>query len=78
MSPEEGRALASQWDCPFFETSAAHRLNIDDAFHGLVCEIRRREEAKKRTVLNLKKAAKMSPLRKFLRNINILKNTTGR
>lgn len=37
---EEGHALAQQFGCPFFETSAALRLFVDDAFHTLVREIR--------------------------------------
>jgi len=40
---EEGVALASQWDCPFFETSAALRHFVDDVFHSIVREIRRRD-----------------------------------
>ena len=40
---EEGKALASQWDCPFYETSAANRDNVDNTFHSIVCAIRRRE-----------------------------------
>lgn len=43
ISLEEGQGLANQWDCPFFETSAALRHFVDDAFHGLVREIRRRD-----------------------------------
>ena len=72
VSSEEGRALASQWDCPFFETSAAQRVYVDDAFHGLVCEIRRREGARQQAASKLKKA-KTSPFRQFLRNFNVLK-----
>lgn len=76
VSTEEGRALASQWDCPFFETSAAQRVFVDDAFHGLVCEIRRREGSRKKAALKLKKA-KSSPFRQFLRNFNVLKKHNG-
>lgn len=45
MTPEEGKALAQQWDCPFYETSAALRHFVDDVFHALVREIRKRRRA---------------------------------
>jgi len=37
----EGEAIARQWGCPFIETSAKSRLNVDDAFYETVREIRR-------------------------------------
>ncbi|XP_064494337.1 GTP-binding protein Rit1 isoform X2 [Pseudopipra pipra] len=43
VSKEEGSALAREFNCPFFETSAAFRYYIDDVFHALVREIRRKE-----------------------------------
>nr|XP_044991193.1 GTP-binding protein Rit2 isoform X3 [Jaculus jaculus] len=43
VSTEEGVSLAREYNCSFFETSAALRFCIDDAFHGLVREIRRKE-----------------------------------
>ena len=43
VNREEGVALASQWDCPFFETSAALRHFVDDAFHSIIRQIRHRE-----------------------------------
>ncbi|NWH41508.1 RIT1 protein, partial [Chloropsis hardwickii] len=43
VSKEEGSALAREFSCPFFETSAAFRYYIDDVFHALVREIRRKE-----------------------------------
>uniref|UniRef100_A0A1A9Z823 Uncharacterized protein n=1 Tax=Glossina pallidipes TaxID=7398 RepID=A0A1A9Z823_GLOPL len=43
VSTEEGKNLANQFGCPFFETSAALRLYIDDVFYALVREIRRKE-----------------------------------
>ena len=36
----EGEALAEKFNCPFYETSAAHRRHVDDVFHTLVREIR--------------------------------------
>lgn len=43
VSTEEGWSLAREYNCAFFETSAALRFCIDDAFHGLVREIRKKE-----------------------------------
>ncbi|KAJ7335163.1 hypothetical protein JRQ81_013104 [Phrynocephalus forsythii] len=36
--------LAREYGCPFFETSAALHFYIDDVFHQLVREIRRKEK----------------------------------
>lgn len=44
VSTEEGQALASKWDCPFHETSAALRHFVDDTFHSVVRQIRLREQ----------------------------------
>lgn len=46
VTTEEGKSLARQFGCPFFETSAALRTFVDDAFHTLVREIRARERRK--------------------------------
>jgi len=43
VNREEGVALASQWDCPFFETSAALCHFVDDAFHSIIRQIRLRD-----------------------------------
>jgi len=40
----EGQALATKFGCSFYETSAAHRRHVDDVFHTLVREIRKRDE----------------------------------
>ncbi|XP_065513221.1 GTP-binding protein Rit2 [Caloenas nicobarica] len=45
VSTEEGISLAREYSCSFFETSAALRFYIDDVFHGLVREIRRKESS---------------------------------
>ncbi|KAJ7593481.1 ras-like protein [Mycena floridula] len=37
----EGRDLAKQFGCKFIETSVKQRINVDEAFHNLVREIRR-------------------------------------
>ncbi|KAL4402526.1 Ras1 protein [Malassezia pachydermatis] len=41
VSTSEGYAMARQIGCPFVETSAKHRVNVDEAFNDLVREIRR-------------------------------------
>ncbi|XP_003214565.2 GTP-binding protein Rit2 isoform X1 [Anolis carolinensis] len=45
VSTEEGMSLAREYACPFFETSAALHFYIDDVFHNLVREIRKRENS---------------------------------
>ncbi|XP_066038389.1 GTP-binding protein Rit2 [Chamaea fasciata] len=45
VSTEEGMSLAREYSCSFFETSAVLRFYIDDVFHGLVREIRRKESS---------------------------------
>ncbi|XP_069041090.1 GTP-binding protein Rit1 [Lepisosteus oculatus] len=44
VSVEEGRGLAREFQCPFFETSAAFRYYIDEVFAALVRQIRQREK----------------------------------
>lgn len=55
VSTEEGQALAREFGCPFFETSAALRHFVDDVFHTLVREIRQKEQA---DILALEKRSK--------------------
>lgn len=55
VSKEEGLSLAREFSCPFFETSAAYRYYIDDVFHALVREIRKKE---KELALAMEKKAK--------------------
>ena len=43
VSTMEGVALAREFDCPFFETSAANRINIDDPFNSIIRQIRKAE-----------------------------------
>lgn len=43
VSVEEGKELAREFQCPFFETSAVYRYNIDEVFAALVRQIRQRE-----------------------------------
>ncbi|XP_058809323.1 GTP-binding protein Rit1 [Phymastichus coffea] len=46
VTTDEGRALASQLGCPFYETSAALRQFIDDSFYSLVRQIRMKERSR--------------------------------
>lgn len=41
VSPEDGFRLAQSFGCPFIETSAKARTNVERAFYELVREIRR-------------------------------------
>lgn len=49
VSLDEGKALAMQFGCPFYETSAALRCNVDEVFYTLVREIRKKECQKVRS-----------------------------
>jgi len=42
VSTEEGSSLAKVWNCPFFETSAKARINVEECFFQLVREIRKK------------------------------------
>lgn len=39
VSYEEGMAFARSLNCPFYETSAKQRINVEEAFYGLVRSI---------------------------------------
>jgi len=41
ISTAEGQAKANAWRCPYIETSAKTRINVDEVFFTLVREIRR-------------------------------------
>ena len=45
MSTREGEAMAKEFGCPFFETSAALRHNVDEVFSEIVRCIRQKETA---------------------------------
>ena len=41
ISADEGQERATEWGVPFFETSAKTRMNVEEAFHQVVREIRK-------------------------------------
>ena len=43
VSTREGEAMAKEFGCPFFESSAALRQNVDEVFYEIVRCIRRKE-----------------------------------
>ncbi|XP_018405328.1 PREDICTED: GTP-binding protein Rit2 [Cyphomyrmex costatus] len=49
VTTEEGKALADELGCPFYETSAALRQFIDDAFFSLIRQIRTKERSRRRS-----------------------------
>lgn len=44
ISTKEGELMAKEFDCPFFETSASLRHNVDETFEEIVRCIRRKEK----------------------------------
>lgn len=43
VSTAEGELMAKEFDCPFFETSASLRHNVDETFEEIVRCIRKKE-----------------------------------
>ena len=41
VTESEGKKLANEWKCNFYETSARKRINVEECFYDLVREIRR-------------------------------------
>jgi GTPase KRas protein len=41
VSSSEGQELAKNFGCPFFESSAKTRVNVEESFYELVREIRK-------------------------------------
>ena len=78
VSTDEGQALASQWECPFYETSAALRRYVDEAFHDLIREIRRRENEAVAAAEKQIKAQRSTgkKIKDFFRHVNIFKKSS--
>ena len=47
VSYEEGQTLANSFNCPFLETSAKLRINVEEAFFDLVKYVRSSEDAQR-------------------------------
>ena len=58
VSKEEGEKLAERMKVPFFETSAATNMNIDEAFRALLCEIQKKRESNESDAKSEKKHRK--------------------
>ena len=46
VSTAEGQALAEQYNCPFFESSAARRQGVDEVFHQIIRQVRKTEQVR--------------------------------
>ncbi|XP_046373683.1 GTP-binding protein Rit1-like [Haliotis cracherodii] len=74
VSTDDGAALARQLRCPFYETSAVLRQCVDDVFHGLVREIRRKErEATEAQAKVDRKKNRLRRMRSFFHSLNLFK-----
>lgn len=70
--------MARKLGCPFFETSAALRHYVDDSFHGMVREIRKRErEIQVAEVKRQKEKNRSQRLAKFLHHLNITRKSSS-
>lgn len=63
VSYEEGLAFARSLNCPFYETSAKQRINVEEAFYGLVRSINQQTAGADGTILSAEAdgAAKNEP-----------------
>ena len=67
VSTVEGQSLASKWECPFFETSAALCHYVDDAFHSIIRQIRLHEQEALHPDKSKKKVKDLKDLGKLLK-----------
>ena len=75
MTTEEGNRLAQQLNAPFFETSAVSRQCVDDVFHELVREIRRKEHDKLVAAEKImKKQQRRKRVQTFFNRFNVFKH----
>ncbi|KAK2502938.1 hypothetical protein MC885_012431 [Smutsia gigantea] len=61
VTKEEGLALAREFSCPFFETSAAYRYYIDVVFHALYGRYPEESAWERRQMEGGEKAARTTP-----------------
>ncbi|KAJ6232338.1 ras-like protein [Anaeramoeba flamelloides] len=69
ISREEGQDLAKTFNCPFFETSAKDRINVDESFFSLAREKKFQNEKrleKKESIKSEKSLKKKQSLKCFL------------
>jgi GTPase KRas protein len=65
VTTSEGQELAKSFGCPFFESSAKSRINVEESFYELVREIRRQTEGDtKKTTKKKKGGLGFGPLKK--------------
>lgn len=57
VSTAEGQELARNFGCPFFESSAKTRVNVEESFYELVREIRKELQGEQ-AIKKKKKAGK--------------------
>ena len=50
VSTAEGKHFADLFDCPFFETSAKSRINVEEAFCGLIREVKKFQKNSTKTI----------------------------
>jgi len=62
VSKTEGQDLAKSFDCPFLETSAKARINVEEGFFALVREIRKQNNTSVNKRTNTNKKQKCSLL----------------
>eukprot|EP01088_Endostelium_zonatum_P020735 TRINITY_DN7791_c0_g1_i1.p1 TRINITY_DN7791_c0_g1~~TRINITY_DN7791_c0_g1_i1.p1 ORF type:complete len:238 (-),score=74.81 TRINITY_DN7791_c0_g1_i1:91-708(-) len=65
VSGEEGKALAQQWQCSFFEASAKTRTNVDESFFAVVRKIRGLDPVQRPTTTETSGRQKSSPFAKL-------------
>jgi GTPase KRas protein len=66
VTTQEGEERAKQWTCPFFETSAKTRVNVEESFFQLVREIRNQSSTSKGSKAGKAGGAKRKKLCKLL------------
>lgn len=54
----EGQELAKSFGCPFFESSAKTRINVEESFYELVREIRKELQGENKDGKKKKKSGK--------------------